>query len=421
MNKFRRLLRQTLTIARRDFTATVFTPTFLLFLFAPALMIGFGAVGGFGAQRIVGDDSKLQMIVIAAPEQAATLRESDRQLRTLFPRRSELMPPPLTLQAPAGDPAAQARALFDDPGRDVAAVLYGPLHAPDILYVPRGWTESQYLTQLAEQSLRAQRLGSPAPLSTATRTVVQRNEASAGGRGQTASIGVFALFFLTLFLSGQAVGTMAEERSNKVIEILAAAVPLESVFLGKLVGMFGSALLFLLFWATLLTNAAKFLPPAVSSELFSTGAAVGPVAFPLLFVAYFTMSYMLLGAVFLSIGAQTSTQRELQMLSLPITIFQMLMFGAALAAAGDPQGWTATAAELFPFSSPFAMIARASNSPELWRHVAALAWQALWVAITVGLGARWFRRGVLKSGSPRPKLAKWLRRGGSAPIDMPVS
>ena len=35
MSNARRLIRQTLTIARRDFVATVFTPTFLIFLFAP--------------------------------------------------------------------------------------------------------------------------------------------------------------------------------------------------------------------------------------------------------------------------------------------------------------------------------------------------------------------------------------------------
>ena len=34
----RRLIRQTMTIARRDFIATVFTPIFLLFLFAPLIM-----------------------------------------------------------------------------------------------------------------------------------------------------------------------------------------------------------------------------------------------------------------------------------------------------------------------------------------------------------------------------------------------
>jgi ABC-2 type transport system permease protein len=207
-------------------------------------------------------------------------------------------------------------------------------------------------------------------------------------------------------LAGQVVGTMAEERSNKVIEILAAAVPLESVFFGKLIGMFGVALLFLLFWGTVVFNIGTLLPPRVTAPFVGAGPAVGMPIFVALFFAYFVMAYMLLGAVFLGIGAQASTQRELQMLSLPITIFQVAMFGFASGAAASPDSWVATAAELFPFSSPFAMAARAANSPELWRHGLALAWQAMWVAITVSIAARLFRRGVLQSGSPKLRFRK---------------
>src|SRR3546814_11951496 len=56
------------------------------------------------------------------------------------------------------------------------------------------------------------------------------------------------IFVLTLLLAGQTVSSLAEEKGNKVIEILAAAVPLESVFLGKLIGMLGVAVLFIAFW-----------------------------------------------------------------------------------------------------------------------------------------------------------------------------
>ena len=45
-----------------------------------------------------------------------------------------------------------------------------------------------------------------------------------------------------------------------------------------------------------------------------------------------------------------------------------------------------------------AVVARAAQAAELWPHAAALAWQALWVWLTVALGARLFRRNVLKSG-----------------------
>jgi ABC-2 type transport system permease protein len=243
-------------------------------------------------------------------------------------------------------------------------------------------------------------------LSQPTKSPLVRTTASKSGHNQAAFFAVFGIFFLTLFLSGQAVGTMAEERSNKVIEILAAAVPLESVFLGKLLGMFGVAVLFVTFWGTLVSQLPALLPSGGARAFAEIGPAIGLPIFALLFCGYFTMAYMLLGAVFLGVGAQASTMREIQMLSLPITIVQMAMFGLASAAASRPGTTIALVAEIFPLSSPFAMAGRAANSPELWPHFLALAWQALWVAITIAIGARAFRRGVLKSGSGPRRVRK---------------
>ncbi|RDE06396.1 ABC transporter permease [Sphingomonas aracearum] len=396
----RRLLRQTLTIARRDFVATVFTPTFLLFLFAPLIMLSFGAVGGLGAQSVAqGADEKERIVALAPPASIAALRATDERLRSIFPRDEQ--PPQLLVRPAPPAPALHARALFDTRETDTAAVLYGPFERPQILYGPMGARASRYLAALAEATLRTERSGGPAALSRPTLSPVARTTTSLGGRNASAFFSVFGIFFLTLLLAGQAVGTMAEERSNKVIEVLAAAVPLESVFLGKLLGMFGVAVLFVLFWGTLVSQVGSLAPAGLGAALSQLSPAIGLPTFVTLFFAYFTMSYMLLGAVFLGVGAQASTMREIQMLSLPITIVQVAMFGWAAAGAGQPDSWTAIAAQVFPLSSPYAMAARAAQSPVLWPHLAALAWQALWVAIVITVAARAFRRGVLQSGTAK--------------------
>ncbi|WP_033922712.1 ABC transporter permease [Sphingomonas sp. 37zxx] len=408
MSNTAKLIRQTMTVARRDFTATVLTPTFLLFLLAPLIMLGFGAIGGVGAATMANSREKsVRIVAITDSTAAASMQAIDKRLRQVF--RDRDAPPPLRIDTPQRDPAAQARAALDAKDVDVAAVLYGPIERPTILYSAQGERTASYLAELAEQTLRADAT-TLAPRSIATKRQVTRETVSIGGQGQAAFFTVFGLFFLTLLLAGQAVGTMAEERSNKVIEILAAAVPLESVFLGKLIGMFGVALLFLAFWGTIVFNVGTLLPPEMTRAFAATGPAVGFPVFILLFIVYFTMAYMLLGAVFLGIGAQASTPRELQMLSLPITIFQVGMFGLSSAAAAQPGTLLATAAELFPFSSPFAMGAKAANSPELWPHALAIAWQLLWVAISVSVGARFFRRGVLQSAGPKFRWAALMGR-----------
>lgn len=398
MSRFRILLRQTWTIARRDFIATVFTPTFLIFLLAPVVMGSFGAVGGLGASaatQTAGAKSRIVAIVPAA--QAAALTALDVRLRHLY-RDTDEAPPAFQIEAPAADPEQQARALFGDKRFDVAAVLYGPLAAPRILYTATSVRAGNYLGELAEQGLRADRSGLPA-LSTPTRIKVERNRPLLGGTSASGFFAVFAIFFLTLLLAGQVVSGIAEEKGNKVIEILAAAVPLESVFFGKLLGAFGVAVLFLAFWGTLISQIGMLMPPSFSAGIAGLTPAMGLPLFILFFFGYFTMAYMLLGAVFLGIGAQASSVREIQLLSLPITILQVAMFGLAAVAIATPDSHVATFAALFPLSSPYYMAGRAAQSTDLWRAVAALAWQALWVAIFISVGVRAFRRGVLQSGS----------------------
>jgi len=408
MSNTARLIRQTMTIARRDFTATVMTPMFLVFLLAPLLFAGFGAMGSLGAMTVgQGTEGKEKLYAIVTPQDAVRLRAADALIRPAIARERGL--PPLATIAPGADPAAQARALLSNPEVDVPSVLYGPLDRPQLVHANLTSTTARYLAALAEQAVRDRRAGlNGAPLSQPTFTRIERDSTSLGGKSAAGTFAVVTLFVVTLMLAGQAVGTMAEERSNKVIEVLAAAVPLESVFLGKLIGMFGVAILFLAFWAAVGANITALLPPEFAAGLSGIAPAIGFPGFVLLYILYFTLAYMLLGSVFLTVGAQATTPREIQMLSLPITIFQMAMFGFALAAIGRPGSWVATAAELFPFSSPFAMAGRAATSAAIWPHVAALAWQLLWVAITISVGARLFRRGVLQSAGPK---WKWFRRG----------
>jgi ABC-2 type transport system permease protein len=391
--------RQALVVARRDFLAVAGTPSFLIFLLAPLLMLLFGVGSGSGAAYLAtsaSQDTPSHIVVLTDAETGAKLTASDARLRGLY-RDDEGMAK-LLLMKPEGDTQAQANALMKNDELDVRAVMRGTLETPVISYKPPSERHARYLATLAEQTLRDGRVGlkSDARLSKATVTVSKAPVSPREGRKGLAFGAVATIFVLTLLLASQSIGMLAEEKSNKVIEILAAAAPLEAVFMGKLIGMFGVAMLFIGFWGGLIGIGLVALPSA--EQLAGFAPAIGWPGFILLCGAYFTMAFMLLGAVFLGIGAQASTMRETQMMSFPITMFQMAMFALSSAAAGKPGSTIARIAEVFPFSSPFAMGARAANDATLWPHFAALAWQALWVAITIWFAVKMFRVGVLKSG-----------------------
>jgi ABC-2 type transport system permease protein len=224
-------------------------------------------------------------------------------------------------------------------------------------------------------------------------------------RVNTAWIAQAILFFLTLMLSTMVMSQLIEEKSNKIIEVIAAAMPIDAMFVGKLFAMLAASVLALIVWigaGALLLQMVKHGGVASLPE-----PAVGWPVFLGLAVIYFAMNYLLFGAAFLMIGAQASTAREVQTMSLPVTFAQMLIFALASTAINGPHSTTAFAAAAFPLSSPLTMLARAAEEPQLWPHLAAVLWQAFWVALILRLGALLFRRTVLKSG---PRL-KWWRFG----------
>jgi len=278
-------------------------------------------------------------------------------------------------------------------------VLLGGLDAPHLVGAvdPHGPTSGQVDLILADARN---------PHATARLVPVTTIGSSTGSlirdRQLTAQIGQVCLFFLTLMLSTMLLSQLIEEKSNKIIEVIAAAVPIDSLFVGKLFAMLAASVLGVIVWI----SAGALLIELVKSGGVQTlpPPAVGWPGFLLLAVLYFGMNYLLLGAVFLTIGAQASTVREVQTMSMPVTFGQVLIFGLASTAIGAPDSTEALAAAIFPLSSPMVMLARGAEDPAWWPHLAALAWQALWVALILKLGARLFRKTVLKSG---PRTRRW--------------
>jgi len=220
------------------------------------------------------------------------------------------------------------------------------------------------------------------------------------------------MFLLTMLLAGMVLSNLAEEKGNKIIEILAAAIPMDSVFMGKLFAMLGVSFVGIAVWGTIgwgFWAIAEDAIVTVTQTNFRelTGPAVGWTMFLILGVVYFSMAYLLLGSLFLTIGALASTVREVQTLSMPVTMLQLMVFFMASAALAPNYAFLEPFAAAFPLSSPFAMLARAALEETLWTHIAALAWQAVWVVLLVKGGSMLFRKRVMKSGGAGTKKRRW--------------
>jgi ABC-2 type transport system permease protein len=100
--------------------------------------------------------------------------------------------------------------------------------------------------------------------------------------------------------------------------------------------------------------------------------------------------------------------REVQTLSMPATMMQLVVFFLSTFAMTQPGSPAEIFAVVFPFSSPFAMLARAAQQPGLGQHLIAIAWQGLCVLAMVRGGSQLFRRRVMKSGPSRTNKRRGL-------------
>ena len=386
-------------VARRDFVATVWSRTFILFLLAPLIVFAFALfVTNISAQR---EARALQPIVAVVADTATAQALADARQR-LVAGTSEQSFPVLRAVPPAERVGVQIRRLLADREGNYSAVLSGTLERP-VLTGPRradGFV-TRRLQLVIDQARQARALeGNPDALAVVPLERVV-TAAAAGNlqmmRRQFARAGQGLIFGVTVLLATLLLSTLVEEKSNKVIEVLAAAVPLDAVFLGKLFAMLAISTVGLLVWGGV--GATAYLFSQVVSEWVSlpdVSPAVGWPAFVVLIVVYYATNFLLLGSLFLGIGAQANSVREIQTISMPVTLLQVVVFLLAVNAVGA-SGWIGWLAWLVPFSSPLAMVGHAAMSASIWPHFAMLAWQLLWIVVIVRLSSRMFQRTVMKS------------------------
>lgn len=408
------LLEASLVIARRDFIASVFSKTFILFLIAPMVLFGFAYFFGSIADAQNQADDQPTIAVVADSATADAYRQARARL---VAGTSEQSFPILRTIQPAEHVAVQAQALLADENGGYSAVVSGTIDRPVLTGPTRAEGYVARRVQLLVDDARrtaALRAANAVPAAVAIERVVT---AQAAGnlqmhRRSMAKGGVALIFTITMLLATLLLSTLVEEKTNKVIEVLTAAVPLDAVFFGKLIAMLGISLVGLALWGGTITLGYTFFQALQDwVALPAVSPAIGWPIWLMLLIIYFTTNFMLLGALFLGIGAQASTIREIQTITMPVTLLQLMVLLLAMTAiSGD--GALVWTAYLVPFSSPLAMVAHGARYESLWPHLLAIAWQAVWVVVIIRLSSRLFRRTVMKS-SPTGSffsLAYWRAR-----------
>lgn len=265
-----------------------------------------------------------------------------------------------------------------------------------------------------------------------------KSEEQENAAGSLVYVLLILLYTATILYSVQIAQGVIEEKSNRVMEVMIAAVRPSQLLAGKIFGIGAVALTQMVIFALGAAGALIVLALVISSTMSQAdaiamaqhaaaaqqsmpGGGAGTAAQGIVSAAvpYSTLIYMVLffligffsyGALFAGMGALCSKAEDVQqfngVMMIPIIIAYIV---AIFATFGDPEKPLIVAASMIPLISPMVMFTRvALSSVPLWQVALSIALSlvAIW-GLTL-LAGRLYRVGVLMYGKP-PRLGEIVR------------
>ncbi len=251
---------------------------------------------------------------------------------------------------------------------------------------------------------------------------IARGRTTGESAGQSFALAYFMMvtLYIALLLYGvQVMGSVIDEKTSRIVEVLVSSVRPFQLLFGKVLGVGAVSLLQFLIWGV----AGRFLlgrRAALLSRAPGGGQDIGQVfqvphlsvATACVFVAFFLGGFFLYSAMFAAVAAMSSTEQEARQSQAPVTVLIMIAFFSSFATLANPESRLSVTLSLVPFTAPIATPARWAAGNLTWIEVA-----TSFVLLVVGtiavtwVAARIYRVGILMTGK-RPslrELVRWVR------------
>jgi ABC-2 type transport system permease protein len=216
---------------------------------------------------------------------------------------------------------------------------------------------------------------------------------------------VLLLVMIVLSSSGSMLGAVAEDKMQRVYEmLLASATPFELI-MGKVVA------------ATALSLTSSVLYVAGGLFVLQALAMMGLAPLGLLpwFVVYVAAEVMVLCALAAALGAACASPSDAQHLAMPLFAPVLIPMFVMMPVMQQPNGGFATVLSLFPPFTPLLMMMRQAmpGGVPAWQPWVGLVGIVAWTVGASWTAARIFRIGILMQGKTASfsDLVRWAVRG----------
>ena len=228
----------------------------------------------------------------------------------------------------------------------------------------------------------------------------------------------FVLYLGVVLYGQQTMMSVIEEKTSRIMEVLASSVRPFQMLLGKVLGVGFTGLLQMAIWGATLylvtsqrvriagllhvsPEAMQQLPiPTMSAGLFAV------------FLAYFVLGFLLYGALYAAIGSMCNSTQDAQQYVAVLTPMLMISFFAVFAIMKDPTGGIGLPMSIIPFFSQLAMPVRWSlSSVPPAQLILSLALGVMALLGVTWVASRIYRTGILMYGKKPTftEVFRWIR------------
>ena len=218
-------------------------------------------------------------------------------------------------------------------------------------------------------------------------------------------ITVFILFFSIFSSSGYLLRGVAEEKENRIMEVLLSSLAPIELLAGKIIGLGAVGLLQVVIWLSVIILGSGYALPIKIKPMFL-----------FLAIIYFLLGFLLFASMMAGIGAVTGSLQESQQVAGIFTFAAAFPLFFTQLILTDPDGPLSVFLSLFPFTSPASMLFRTGVS-EVPFYQIAVSLLILFISIhaVIIISSRLFRVYLLMYGK-RPgvkEILKNIREAGS--------
>lgn len=201
---------------------------------------------------------------------------------------------------------------------------------------------------------------------------------------------IFAfLFYMAALIFGMQIAqSVVEEKQSRIVEILAAAIPIRELLVGKIAGNVVMAITQLVLFIGVGMGGLALSP--WSSFLVPVAGAAG------WFLVFFLVGFAVLAAMWAVAGSLATRSEDLQSTAVPVTTLTMVILFGGIFLTGTAQ----VIASYVPLMSVVAMPIRlASGTAVWWEPLVSIGITMALAVVLVRIAARIYSRSVMQTGS----------------------